>query len=167
CNCDPPGLRYIGNCSYVDNTKQCDCPKGYEFSSTFHECEDINECLLGSVCPSTTNCVNVPGGFQCECKRGYELESDWDNPKEVGCKDINECSLGGTCTSGTTRCINTPGSYDCVCTEGYYATAAVKGDTYMPMYNVCYGKKTQWEGSVAEAIFSKGIKEQRIPHITL
>ncbi|GFW01905.1 fibulin-1 [Trichonephila clavipes] len=147
CNCDPPGLRHIGNCSYVDNTKQCECPSGYKFSTRFQECEDINECLIGSVCPSTTNCVNVPGSFQCECKKGYELANDWDNPKEVGCKDINECSIGGTCATETTRCINTPGSYDCVCREGYYATAAVQGDTYMPMYNVCYGKKTQWEGA--------------------
>ncbi|GFR09577.1 hypothetical protein TNCT_491041 [Trichonephila clavata] len=147
CNCNPIDLRGIGNCSYVDNTKQCDCPNGYQFSTTFFSCEDINECLQGSVCPSSTNCVNVPGSFQCECKRGYKLANDWDNPKEVGCADVDECSLGGTCSSGTTRCINTLGSYDCVCREGYYATAAVQGDTYMPMYNVCYGKQTQWEGA--------------------
>ncbi|PRD30254.1 UNVERIFIED_CONTAM: Fbln1 [Trichonephila clavipes] len=139
CDCDPPGLRGIGTkCSIEDGVKHCECPRG--FKSQYGSCEDVNECLQFFLCPSTTNCVNVPGSYQCECKRGYELWREEDDPKVDGCKDIDECSLGGTCVSATTLCVNTPGSYDCVCREGYYATAAVQGDTYMPMYNACYGK---------------------------
>ncbi|GFW01890.1 hypothetical protein TNCV_3028611 [Trichonephila clavipes] len=158
CTCEEPYLLHSGKCEkcfcgphgtckFEDDVTEpiCTCDYGYVVQDGI--CVNVNECLQFFLCPSTTNCVNVPGSYQCECKRGYELWREEDDPKVDGCKDIDECSLGGTCVSATTLCVNTPGSYDCVCREGYYATAAVQGDTYMPMYNACYGKETQWKAA--------------------
>ncbi|GFQ98755.1 hypothetical protein TNCT_532291, partial [Trichonephila clavata] len=143
CNCDPWNVRGIGaKCSFVDGKKQCICPKG--FLENEITCEDINECLTESACPPNTNCVNVPGSFQCECKPGYQRSNPYEDIKHVECKDIDECSINGTCFDPLTECINTPGSYDCVCNTSYYSTAGNLGESYIPMYNMCYPATDQW-----------------------
>ncbi|GFX40907.1 hypothetical protein TNCV_2216061 [Trichonephila clavipes] len=142
CHCDPWNIRGIGaKCIFVNDTKQCICPKGFRNETT---CEDINECLNKSACPPDTNCVNVPGTFQCECKTGYQISKPFEDVKHVGCKDIDECSINGTCIDPLTECVNTPGSYDCVCKKSYYSTAGNQGESYIPMYNICYPATDQW-----------------------
>ncbi|GFY53180.1 uncharacterized protein TNIN_384701 [Trichonephila inaurata madagascariensis] len=131
--CDECDCGEHGECSFEDDEKQCTCEEHYLLHSG--KCE---KCFCG---PHGT-CKFDDGDTEpiCTCDYGYAVQDGI-------CVNIDECFLGGTCVSATTLCVNTPGSYDCVCREGYYATAAVQGDTYMPMYNACYGKETQWKAA--------------------
>lgn len=52
----------------------CRCPqKGYEWSSRYGLCTDIDECASGVLHCNVDQeaCVNLPGQFQCTCKWGY------------------------------------------------------------------------------------------------
>lgn len=143
CNCDPHNIRNIGTkCTFVDGKRRCFCPIGFKENET--TCEDIDECLDKSACPPNTNCINVPGTYHCECKTGYEIKKSGEDAKDVGCQDIDECSIRGTCFDSLTECINSPGSYDCVCNSSYFSTAGTKGESYIPMYNMCYPATDQW-----------------------
>ncbi|GFT32032.1 uncharacterized protein NPIL_671661 [Nephila pilipes] len=143
CDCDPWGARGIGAiCTFVNDQKKCTCPEGYR--ETRINCEDIDECLNTSACPLSMNCVNIPGDFQCECKTGYQMKRPYEDIKNIGCEDIDECSIAGTCMDPLTECINSPGSYDCVCKTGYYSTAGTRGESYIPMYNMCYSATDLW-----------------------
>ena len=33
---------------------------------------DLDECMLGAVCPSHSQCFNYNGGYRCTCDFGYE-----------------------------------------------------------------------------------------------
>ncbi|KAJ3666004.1 hypothetical protein Zmor_001465 [Zophobas morio] len=52
----------------------CSCPKkGFQWSSFYGICIDIDECVLGnhSCDPNNEMCLNLPGSFQCACKWGH------------------------------------------------------------------------------------------------
>nr|XP_034196363.1 uncharacterized protein LOC117611947 [Osmia lignaria] len=53
----------------------CECMEsGYEWSSRFGLCVDVNECTRGEHSCSINDgeaCMNMPGGYQCICKIGY------------------------------------------------------------------------------------------------
>lgn len=58
----------------------CECQiKGYEWSSRFGLCVDINECARGLHNCSLKDgyyCVNLPGGFDCFCQFGMVWNID-------------------------------------------------------------------------------------------
>ncbi|CAB1412373.1 unnamed protein product [Pleuronectes platessa] len=95
----------------------CDCRDGYQLENDEVNCEDINECQLGSHnCVSGQTCINTEGSFRCQretsCGTGYELQ---DNNN---CKDIDECALGTHNCGPDFTCNNTVGSFRCHPTEG-------------------------------------------------
>ncbi|XP_017875565.1 uncharacterized protein LOC108622288 [Ceratina calcarata] len=53
----------------------CECrDAGYEWSSRFGICVDVNECIRGGHDCSKEDgeiCMNLPGNFECVCKFGY------------------------------------------------------------------------------------------------
>ncbi|XP_044588895.1 uncharacterized protein LOC123268077 [Cotesia glomerata] len=63
----------------------CDCDEpGYEWSSKFGLCIDIDECStnLHDCWPeSHTVCVNLPGSFDCVCELGYEYDNGTEKCK--------------------------------------------------------------------------------------
>ncbi|XP_020723676.2 uncharacterized protein LOC100650386 [Bombus terrestris] len=74
----------------------CECPDpGYEWSSRFGLCVDVNECARGEHGCSTEDgetCVNLPGGYECVCKFGYIYDP---NQREcVFSSDIQQILLG-------------------------------------------------------------------------
>nr|XP_012140862.1 PREDICTED: uncharacterized protein LOC100878185 [Megachile rotundata] len=58
----------------------CNClESGYEWSSRFGLCVDVNECIRGEHGCSTDDgetCMNMPGGYECVCKIGYIYDSE-------------------------------------------------------------------------------------------
>ncbi|XP_076627864.1 uncharacterized protein LOC143345036 [Colletes latitarsis] len=57
----------------------CYCREtGYEWSSKFGICVDVNECTRGEHdCVSENEvCINMPGGYQCVCKFGYVYDPE-------------------------------------------------------------------------------------------
>lgn len=62
----------------------CKCrEKGYEWSSFYGICIDIDECASGahSCNPEKETCLNMPGSYKCVCKWGHILD-----PKTKSCK---------------------------------------------------------------------------------
>ncbi|KAG7204387.1 hypothetical protein KM043_004831 [Ampulex compressa] len=57
----------------------CECRlAGYEWSSTFGLCVDVNECTRGEhncSVEAAETCLNLPGGFECACKLGYAYDA--------------------------------------------------------------------------------------------
>ncbi|KAF7395629.1 hypothetical protein HZH68_009679 [Vespula germanica] len=53
----------------------CECPEtGYEWSSRFGLCVDVNECTRGihnCTYEDGESCINLPGHFDCICRYGY------------------------------------------------------------------------------------------------
>ncbi|KAI4482767.1 hypothetical protein M0804_008620 [Polistes exclamans] len=53
----------------------CECPEtGYEWSSRFGLCVDVNECTRGMhncTYEDGESCINLPGHFDCICRYGY------------------------------------------------------------------------------------------------
>ncbi|XP_047103945.1 fibulin-1-like isoform X4 [Schistocerca piceifrons] len=116
------------------------CGTGYTLNAQTGQCEDDDECLLGTdTCRNLGpmwQCRNTLGSFRCEKKRCGDKEillktgecrSVVCNPGyEIGpqgrCVDINECENPGACKRNQ-RCVNEMGSYRCVnllhCAEGY------------------------------------------------
>nr|XP_031838899.1 uncharacterized protein LOC116429754 [Nomia melanderi] len=58
----------------------CYCPEtGYEWSSRFGFCIDVNECtrkLHDCSLEDGETCFNMPGGYECVCKFGYAYDSE-------------------------------------------------------------------------------------------
>ncbi|TSK13428.1 Fibulin-1 [Bagarius yarrelli] len=102
-----------GNCAHScigNNT--CTCFEGYRLKPDGKNCEDINECLLGSHhCRPGEVCINIPGFYRCQreisCGTGYELTDS------NSCKDIDECETGTDNCPPDFQCQNTPGSFRC------------------------------------------------------
>ncbi|TWW64556.1 Fibulin-1 [Takifugu flavidus] len=121
----------------------CGCFSGFQLKDDGVNCEDIDECVVGTHnCFQGLECINMEGSFLCRkrtsCGPGYELKSD------NKCQDLDECTLGthncganssaptlpahssarGPCQRGET-CVNTDGSFDCrrnrvTCGRGYH-----------------------------------------------
>ena len=52
------------------NNQQCLCPSGFEASGG--ECQDIDECTLGTnTCDANAICTNTTGSFECACAPGF------------------------------------------------------------------------------------------------
>ncbi|XP_051740280.1 fibulin-1 isoform X3 [Ctenopharyngodon idella] len=90
----------------------CACLVGYKLKADKKNCEDINECLLGSHhCQPGERCINTLGSYRCQrevsCGTGYELT---DNNK---CEDIDECETGTHNCAAELMCQNTAGSFRC------------------------------------------------------
>ncbi|KAG8012826.1 Fibulin-1 [Nibea albiflora] len=104
----------------------CACFTGYKLKPDGKNCDDINECLLGSSnCRGGERCINTEGSFRCQrevsCGTGYEL-TDTNN-----CKDIDECETGIHNCGQEFQCQNTQGSFRCLpkvkCGVGYIQDA--------------------------------------------
>ena len=53
----------------------CSCNPGYRLASNRHDCNDVNECVLGThTCDQI--CTNTVGSYTCSCSSGYRLASD-------------------------------------------------------------------------------------------
>ncbi|XP_046852402.1 uncharacterized protein LOC124445696 isoform X2 [Xenia sp. Carnegie-2017] len=61
-------------CQNTIGSYNCICLPGYTLTGITN-CEDINECLMGSFSCNGTGevCENLPGGFRCRCSRGLNL----------------------------------------------------------------------------------------------
>ncbi|XP_022100979.1 neurogenic locus notch homolog protein 1-like isoform X1 [Acanthaster planci] len=58
-------------CNNTIGSYQCNCVEGYEKNGA-SQCEDINECLVGSACTvNHTVCSNLPGTHECNCMMGF------------------------------------------------------------------------------------------------
>ncbi|XP_042259393.1 fibulin-1-like [Thunnus maccoyii] len=104
----------------------CACHDGYQLQKDGVNCEDVNECLIGSHnCIFGQVCINTEGSFRCQretgCGTGYEL-TDNNN-----CKDIDECILGTHNCGPAFLCTNTEGSFRChpkeKCSDGFIQDA--------------------------------------------
>ncbi|XP_053497769.1 fibulin-1 isoform X3 [Ictalurus furcatus] len=102
-----------GNCAHSClGNNACACFAGYKLKPDGKNCEDINECLLGSHhCNPGERCINTQGSYRCQrevsCGTGYELT---DNNS---CKDIDECETNTHNCPLEFECQNTPGSFRC------------------------------------------------------
>lgn len=58
----------------------CECHEpGYEWSSRFGLCVDVNECSRGEHSCSSGDgetCINMPGGYECICRFGYVYDQE-------------------------------------------------------------------------------------------
>ena len=57
----------------------CEChQRGYEWSSRFGLCVDVNECVQGThnCTQNTESCLNLPGYYVCVCRLGYIYNSE-------------------------------------------------------------------------------------------
>lgn len=58
----------------------CECREpGYEWSSRFGLCVDVNECTRGGhgcAMEQGEVCMNLAGGYECVCKFGYVYDDD-------------------------------------------------------------------------------------------
>ncbi|XP_033125206.1 uncharacterized protein LOC117123409 [Anneissia japonica] len=88
---------------------------GYQVASrTFHDKEDVDECLENShTCVvEMSECENLPGSYKCVCHTGYQADG-------ATCKDVDECLIDNHCHKSA-LCTNTAGSYFCTCLEGFH-----------------------------------------------
>ncbi|KAJ8411170.1 hypothetical protein AAFF_G00171760 [Aldrovandia affinis] len=121
------GCKGAGNCHQrCQGNGTCACFEGYKLKPDGRNCEDINECLLGSHnCRLGERCINTVGLFRCQreisCGTGYELT---DSNK---CKDIDECETGTHNCAAAFECRNTLGSFRCQpsvkCGDGFIQDA--------------------------------------------
>uniref|UniRef100_A0A3B4D1V6 Fibulin-1 n=1 Tax=Pygocentrus nattereri TaxID=42514 RepID=A0A3B4D1V6_PYGNA len=101
-----------GNCAQRCEGVACVCFRGYKLKPDGKNCDDINECLLGSHhCQPGERCINTLGSFRCQrvvsCGTGYELTDS------NSCKDIDECETGTHNCPQDFACQNIPGSFRC------------------------------------------------------
>ncbi|XP_047430594.1 fibulin-1-like isoform X2 [Mugil cephalus] len=104
----------------------CACHDGFQLQKDGVQCQDVNECLIGSHnCVFGQVCINTEGSFRCHretgCGTGYELTAN------NNCQDIDECALGIHNCGPDFACTNTPGSFRCspksTCSAGYIQDA--------------------------------------------
>ncbi|XP_011611780.2 fibulin-1 isoform X1 [Takifugu rubripes] len=104
----------------------CGCFSGFQLKDDGVNCEDIDECVVGTHnCFQGLACINMEGSFLCRkrtsCEPGYELKSD------NKCQDLDECTLGTHNCGANFLCTNTPGSFQCsrvkTCPAGFIEDA--------------------------------------------
>ena len=111
-NCSTYESQANAICTNTIGGFKCSCNQGWEGDGYF--CNDVNECVNGSVCGANQNCRNTPGNYSCSCKNGWALGK---SSKE--CEDVDECTLGLDDCDVFATCINTIGSFKCECMEGF------------------------------------------------
>jgi fibulin 1/2 len=135
----------MAQCVNTAGSYKCVCPTGYKLDEKRNQCDDIDECALGQVCPTNSHCRNTPGSYTCECKPGFRLVSHL----YYACEDINECDENPNICDH--KCVNTYGSYQCTCNEGYKLAAdrrtCVDIDECALQPNICPGICTNTPGS--------------------
>jgi hypothetical protein len=61
-----------------EKAKNGGCEIGFEWSDTYSECSDVDECAMDKkLCGSNTKCTNEQGGYSCECAIGAFRNSDF------------------------------------------------------------------------------------------
>uniref|UniRef100_A0A4W6C0J9 Fibrillin 1 n=1 Tax=Lates calcarifer TaxID=8187 RepID=A0A4W6C0J9_LATCA len=101
-----------GECVNTPGSYICQCPAGFQTTSTRTECRDLDECVAnGRIC-NNGRCVNTEGSFHCVCNAGFEISADGKN-----CQDQDECLIRNMCLNGL--CINEDGSFKCICKPGF------------------------------------------------
>ncbi|XP_045456482.1 fibulin-1-like [Melitaea cinxia] len=92
----------------------CQCPPGHR--NIGKDCEDIDECSYGNICPYNARCVNTVGSYRCECTEGFRNAPTNDKV----CVDVDECiETPSLCEHS---CANSWGGYRCYCNRGYRLT---------------------------------------------
>ena len=76
------------NCIDIPGSFICQCKHGFE--SVGDECNDIDECTIGTdgCSDNDAECENDVGGFSCVCDEGFAFDNDGL------CLNINECAIG-------------------------------------------------------------------------
>ena len=92
---------------------QCFCSQGWQGDGFY--CNDINECVNGSICGTNQVCRNIPGNYSCSCKDGWTLSGS----KSDECEDLDECAFGLDDCDPFAACFNTNGSFTCKCMQGF------------------------------------------------
>ena len=65
-----------GRCINTRGGFTCQCTEGYKLSFDGQNCEDIDECREGKVCPPPGLCENSYGSFICTCPDGFKVRKD-------------------------------------------------------------------------------------------
>ncbi|XP_072051202.1 uncharacterized protein [Amphiura filiformis] len=88
---------------------KCECENGYRYNFYTEQCDDINECILGTH-GCGHGCINVPRGYKCYCPEGYVLSSDVkqcsksvDSNRELPC-DGKVCGTGSSLDAHHCKC---------------------------------------------------------------
>lgn len=110
------GNYYCEDPNYTDTISEPEkkCPVGYKFNGQSGLCDDINECEISLLCPSSKTCKNSIGSYSCQgeditCPPGFHYKAATES-----CADIDECITGeNNCNKESQICINTKGNYSC------------------------------------------------------
>ena len=101
-------------CANTPGSFVCACSVGHAASNEDGECEDLNECGLGTHSCSDgagVACANSDGSFTCVCVPGYQGDGNV-------CREVDECAIPGRCGEHAS-CVDTVGSFECECEFGY------------------------------------------------
>ncbi|XP_078585797.1 uncharacterized protein LOC144867617 [Branchiostoma floridae x Branchiostoma japonicum] len=110
------------NCENTRGSYICGCDLGYNVDSNGLNCNDIDECAMGTAsCSDLATCTNTEGSFICSCNTGYAGNGTY-------CGDIDECTSSTSCDRNAV-CDNTVGSYTCTCKAGYEGSGRKCEDT--------------------------------------
>ena len=100
-------------CTNTNGSFQCSCVQGWQGDGFY--CDDVDECVNGSVCDTNQVCRNFAGNYSCSCKDGWTLRgSEGDE-----CQDLDECALGLDDCDIFASCVNTNGGFSCECMKGF------------------------------------------------
>ena len=92
---------------------QCTCAQGWQGDGFY--CNDIDECVDGSVCYLNQICRNTAGNYSCSCREGFTFSGLTNE----NCQDVDECILGLDDCDTFATCINTNGNFTCECLPGF------------------------------------------------
>ncbi|KAM9455036.1 vitamin K-dependent protein S [Clarias gariepinus] len=85
CKLHPNLCKDKSTCVNNQGSYTCQCPTGYLYNSTFHQCQDVDECEQ-DICDGV--CVNTQGSYSCHCdgRDGLKLAENGHS-----CEKIHEC----------------------------------------------------------------------------
>ena len=108
-------IQYQANaiCTNTIGGFQCTCAQGWQGDGFY--CNDIDECVDGSVCYLNQICRNTAGNYSCSCREGFTFSGLTNE----NCQDVDECILGLDDCDTFATCINTNGNFTCECLPGF------------------------------------------------